>query len=213
MFREADPLLWDDFLELPPSFSKGGAVSASKASAAAAAAAAAERLFAQIDLDGSGEIDYEEFREMANGGDESDELERLFELLDLDGGGSIDATEMEGQLRDVPEAAALAKGFPALHLFLAAARARASAAAGKAYGENNDDGEGAGGGAGASGTTVVVGFDAVGWGWLRNLSAAVTERYVEALRVRAVHVYELLIPPAKDGGASVCGVRFADDRQ
>ena len=49
---------------------------------------------------------------------------------------------------------------------------------------------------------IVEAFDAVGWSWLRNLTARVTERYVEALRVRAVH-------PLEDVGAASQGASFS----
>mgnify|MGYP003316997880 CR=1 FL=1 len=72
-----------------------------------------KKTFDTIDADGSGHIDFEEFKE-ACGSDDDAAVRKLFDLLDEDGGGTIEKEELVHALKNNEEASKLAEQFPHL---------------------------------------------------------------------------------------------------
>ena len=83
-------------------------------------------MFDSVDHDHSGELDYEEFRDVVgwNPGDDDGEIVRLFRLLDEDGSGSVAVNELAHALRSSAEAAELAGHHEQLSTFVKLGKAR-----------------------------------------------------------------------------------------
>ena len=82
-----------------------------------------KKTFDTIDADGSGHIDFEEFKE-ACGSDDEAAVRKLFDLLDEDGGGTIEKEELVHALKNNEEASKLAEQFPHLKAMFDAERTK-----------------------------------------------------------------------------------------
>ena len=82
-----------------------------------------KKTFDTIDADGSGHIDFGEFKE-ACGSDDDAAVRKLFDLLDEDGGGTIEKEELVHALKNNEEASKLAEQFPHLKAMFDAERTK-----------------------------------------------------------------------------------------
>ena len=79
-----------------------------------------EKLYAMLDTDGSGEVDFKELCAVCNAhtAEEEASVRALFDMLDLDQSGAVNCEELEKALKEDAEARELADQFDALHDFV-----------------------------------------------------------------------------------------------